>query len=47
MAFLVQTAIDALSFGGLYALMALGLAMVFSIMRLVNWAHGEIFMICG
>jgi len=45
--FFVQTAVDAIGLGALYALMALGLAMVFSIMRLVNWAHGEIVMICG
>lgn len=47
MIFFIQTLIDAISLGGLYALMALGLAMVFSIMGLVNWAHGEILMISG
>jgi len=47
MSSLFQTAIDAISLGGLYALLALGLAVLFSIMRLVNWAHGEIIMIGG
>lgn len=47
MNFFLQTLIDAFSLGGLYALLALGLGMVFGIMRLVNFAHGEIIMICG
>jgi branched-chain amino acid transport system permease protein len=34
-------------FGLLYALMALGLAIVFSIMRVVNFAHGEFYMLGG
>ena len=43
----VQDFVNALSTGSLYALLALGLAVVFSIMRLVNFAHGEIIMIGG
>ena len=43
----VQYAIDALSLGGLYAVFALGVAMVFSIMRLINFAHGELMMLGG
>ena len=38
----VQQAINALSLGSTYALLALGLAMVFSILGLVNFAHGEL-----
>jgi branched-chain amino acid transport system permease protein len=34
-------------FGLLYALIALGLAIVFSIMRVVNFAHGEFYMLGG
>lgn len=37
-----QQVINALSSGSTYALLALGLAMVFSIMGLVNFAHGEL-----
>lgn len=38
----VQQLINALSLGSTYALLALGLAMVFSILGLVNFAHGEL-----
>jgi branched-chain amino acid transport system permease protein len=43
----VQTAVDALSLGGLYALAALGVAVVFGVMRLINFAHGELIMAGG
>ncbi|MBW2619582.1 MAG: branched-chain amino acid ABC transporter permease [Deltaproteobacteria bacterium] len=36
-----------LSLGGTYALLALGLAVVFSIMGLINFAHGELIAITG
>lgn len=42
--YLVQQAVNAISAGSLYALMAIGLAMVFGILRLVNFAHGDIIM---
>ncbi|MFT4727196.1 MAG: branched-chain amino acid transport system permease protein [Granulosicoccus sp.] len=42
MDYFVQQFFNALSFGAEYALLALGLAIVFSIMGLVNFAHGEI-----
>jgi branched-chain amino acid transport system permease protein len=38
----VQQAINALALGSTYALLALGLAMVFSVLGLVNFAHGEL-----
>jgi branched-chain amino acid transport system permease protein len=38
----LQNLINALSLGGIYALLALGLALVFSIMGLINFAHGEL-----
>jgi branched-chain amino acid transport system permease protein len=38
----LQQLINALSLGSTYALLALGLAMVFSILGLVNFAHGEL-----
>lgn len=39
---LAQAAADAISSGSLYALIALGIALVFGVMRLVNMAYGEI-----
>jgi len=41
----LQTLIDALSLGSLYALIAIGYTMVYGVLRLINFAHGEIFMI--
>jgi branched-chain amino acid transport system permease protein len=43
----VQQVINALSLGSTYALLALGLAMVFSILGLVNFAHGELVTIAA
>ncbi|AGS26570.1 branched-chain amino acid ABC transporter permease [Rhizobium etli] len=37
----LQTVIDALSLGSLYALAALGIGLLFGIMRLINFAHGD------
>jgi len=47
MAWLAQTFVDALSVGGLYALTALGIGLIFGVMRLINFAHGELIMIAG
>jgi branched-subunit amino acid ABC-type transport system permease component len=43
----IQDVIDAISLGSLYALFALGVAVIFGIMRLVNFAHGELIMVGG
>jgi branched-chain amino acid transport system permease protein len=43
----LQFLINALSLGGLYALMALGLALIYGILRLVNFAYGELVMVGG
>jgi len=43
----LQQVVNAISLGGIYALLALGLAMVFSIFGLINFAHGELMTICG
>lgn len=40
-----QQFINALSLGSIYALVAIGLAMVFSILNLINFAHGEVLML--
>ncbi|MBN9611808.1 MAG: branched-chain amino acid ABC transporter permease [Actinobacteria bacterium] len=42
-----QQAINALSLGGIYALLALGLAIVFSVMGLINFAHGDLMTVGG
>ncbi|WP_186394400.1 branched-chain amino acid ABC transporter permease [Stappia sp. TSB10GB4] len=47
MAFTVQFVIDVLSLGGAYALMALGLVIIYGILRLVNFAYGELIMVAG
>ena len=41
----IQHLIDAITLGSLYAIIGLGIALVFGIMRLVNFAHGELVMI--
>ena len=43
----LQQSVNALSLGGIYALLALGLAIVFSIVGLINFAHGEIMTVGG
>jgi branched-chain amino acid transport system permease protein len=43
--YVIQQIVNALSAGSLYALMAVGLAMVFGILRLINFAHGDLMMI--
>src|SRR5215472_6018225 len=45
MAFFLQQLINALALGSIYALMAIGLAIIFGILRLINFAHGELLMI--
>jgi len=47
MEYVAQQVMNALAFGAEYALLALGLAIVFSIMGLVNFAHGEIIAVGG
>jgi len=39
--------ISGLLLGGLYAVTALGLSMVFGVMRLVNVAHGELLLLAA
>lgn len=43
---IIQIIIDALSLGSLYALGALGIALIFGVMRLVNFAHGDTIAFC-
>lgn len=43
----LQQLINGLSLGALYALIAVGYTVVYGIVQLINFAHGEIFMIGG
>ncbi len=44
MEFFVQQFLNALQLGSLYALIALGYSMVYGVLLLINFAHGDIFM---
>lgn len=44
---LIQFVLDVLSLGSLYALMALGLVIIYGILKLVNFAYGELVMVAG
>ncbi len=44
---LTQNLIDALSLGGLYALIALGITLVYTVMGMMNFAHGEFIMLAA
>ena len=39
--------LSGISVGGQYALIAIGYTMVYGILRLINFAHGDIFMVAG
>ncbi len=42
---IIQQLLNGLTVGGIYALIALGYTMVYGIIKLINFAHGDIFMI--
>lgn len=42
---LIQQLINGLSLGSIYALIALGYTMVYGIINLINFAHGDVFML--
>lgn len=42
---LIQQLINGLSLGSIYALIALGYTMVYGIVKLINFAHGDVFMV--
>jgi len=42
---LVQQLINGISLGSIYALIALGYTMVYGIIKLINFAHGDIYMV--
>lgn len=43
----IDTLVQGILLGGLYALFAAGLSLVFGIMRLVNLAHGDMIIFCA
>ena len=45
MEFFVQQFLNGLQLGSLYALIALGYTMVYGVLLLINFAHGDIFMV--
>ena len=47
MDFFISTLLFGISAGGQYALIAIGYTMVYGILRLINFAHGDVFMVAG
>ena len=41
----LQQLINGLSLGAIYALIALGYTMVYGVLRLINFAHGDVYML--
>ena len=42
---LLQHIVDGISLGAIYALIALGYTMVYGVLQLINFAHGDVFML--
>lgn len=42
---LIQQVVNGLALGGIYALIAIGWTTVFGVVGMINWTHGDIFMI--
>ena len=42
---MIQQILNALSLGSMYALIAIGYTMVYGVLRLINFAHGDIMMV--
>jgi branched-chain amino acid transport system permease protein len=45
MAYFIQQLINGLTLGSIYGLIAIGYTMVYGIIGMINFAHGEIYMI--
>ena len=45
--YFIQQLLNGLSLGGAYALIAIGYTMVYGILRMINFAHGDEFMMAG
>src|ERR1700722_15041284 len=42
---ILQQLINGLSIGAVYALIALGYTMIYGVLRLINFAHGDVYMV--
>ena len=47
MSTILPSLLTGISVGGQYALIAIGYTMVYGILRLINFAHGDVFMVAG
>jgi branched-chain amino acid transport system permease protein len=45
MDFFVQQVVNGLTLGGVYALIALGYSLVYGVLKLLNFAHGDVYMV--
>ena len=45
MTYFLQQSLNALQLGSIYALIALGYTMVYGILTMINFAHGDLFMV--
>src|SRR5690606_19134964 len=45
--YLLQQIVNGLTLGSLYALVAIGFSLIYGVIRLVNFAHGDLMMIGG
>lgn len=45
MSILIQSIVNGLNQGAIYALIALGYTMVYGILRMINFAHGDFIMV--
>ena len=47
MEYVISILLSGISVGGQYALIAIGYTLVYGILRLINFAHGDVFMVAG
>ena len=47
MEYMISVLLSGVAVGGQYALIAIGYTMVYGILRLINFAHGDVFMVAG
>ena len=47
MSIILEQLVNGISIGMVYALIALGYTMVYGILRMINFSHGEVFMVGG
>ncbi len=47
MQYAISIFLSGISLGGQYALIAIGYTLVYGILRLINFAHGDVFMVAG